>query len=139
MLYIHTTARERSTLIVSAIDEQEVVMKNTFYISITIILLGLLLQSPRLFAQDEAYGWQLMSQQERMEYRSKMQSMSSAEERERYRLEHHKQMQDRAKQKGISLPDMPGDGMHDRNPNSDMMRDRMNSGGGMGSQGGGRR
>ncbi len=114
-------------------------MKNTFYISITIILLGLLLQSPRLFAQDEAYGWQLMSQQERMEYRSKMQSMSSAEERERYRLEHHKQMQDRAKQKGISLPDMPGDGMHDRNPNSDMMRDRMNSGGGMGSQGGGRR
>ena len=114
-------------------------MKNTFYISTTIVLLGLFLQSPRIFAQNEVYGWQLMTQQERQEYRNKMRSMTTAEERERYRMEHHKQMQERAKQKGVTLPDVPRDRMRDRDMDKNMDRDRMHNGGAMGGQGSGRR
>lgn len=120
-------------------------MKNTLYISTVVVLLGLLLQSPRIFAQNEVYGWQMMTSQERQEYQNKMRSMTTAEERERYRMEHHKQMQERAKQRGISLPDKPGDRMRDRDKDRTMDRDkmmdrdRMNNGGTMGGQGSGRR
>lgn len=65
--------------------------------------------------QDQVYGWQMMSEQERNEYHTKMQNMKTAEERERYRMEHHKMMQERAKAQGKTLPDMPhsGQGMGD--------------------------
>ena len=36
-------------------------------------------------AAEQVYGWQLMTQQERNEYRAKMQTLKTAEERERYR------------------------------------------------------
>jgi type III secretory pathway component EscR len=65
--------------------------------------------------QETVYGWQLMTEQERAEYRERMRNMS-AEEREQYRLEHHKKMQERAKERGVTLPEMPrqhhrGEGM----------------------------
>jgi hypothetical protein len=53
------------------------------------------------------YGSQLMTQQERIEYRTQMRSMKTLEERNALRLEHHKKMQDRAKERGITLPDSP--------------------------------
>jgi len=59
-------------------------------------------------AAEQVYGWQLMTQQERNEYRAKMQTLKTAEERERYRLEHHKMMQERAKERGVTLPEVPG-------------------------------
>ena len=59
------------------------------------------------FAEQQVYGYQLMTEQERIEHRAKMQSMKTAEERERYRIEHHKKMQERAKQQGVTLPDAP--------------------------------
>ena len=43
--------------------------------------------------QDPIYGSQLMTLQERNEYRTKMRSLKTEQERETYRLEHHKQMQ----------------------------------------------
>lgn len=61
----------------------------------------------QVFAQQQIYGSQLMTQQERIEHRAKMQSMKTMEERERYRIEHHKKMQERAKQQGVTLPDEP--------------------------------
>lgn len=76
--------------------------------------LGLALPSIASSAEEQAYGWQLMTEQERQEHRAKMQSMKTAEERERYRIEHHKKMQERAKERGVTLPEMPrqqGDGM----------------------------
>ena len=78
--------------------------------------------------QTQVYGWQLMSEQERNEYRTKMQNMKTAQEREQFRMEHHKMMQERAKQQGVSLPDMPHSGQG------------MGGGGGMhqGMQGGGK-
>lgn len=69
--------------------------------------LGLALPTISIFAEDQVYGWQLMSEQERAEHRTKMQSMKTAQERERYRHEHHKKMEQRAKEQGRTLPDMP--------------------------------
>ena len=53
------------------------------------------------------YGSQLMTPQERTEYRAKMRSLKTKEEREALRMEHHQQMQERAKTMGKTLPDMP--------------------------------
>ncbi|MBI4995756.1 MAG: hypothetical protein HZC22_02430 [Rhodocyclales bacterium] len=60
-------------------------------------------------AQDAApiYGSQLMTQQERLEYRNQMRTMQTQEERNAFRLEHHRKMQERAKEKGLTLPDAP--------------------------------
>lgn len=57
--------------------------------------------------QDRIYGSQLMTEQERIEHRTKMRSLKTAEEREAYLKEHHKKMQERAKEKGVKLPDEP--------------------------------
>ena len=76
--------------------------------------------------QERIYGSQLMTQKERNAYRTKMRAAKTAEERERIRNEHHEQMKIRAKERGVTLPDMPpaagGGGMR--------------QGGGMGSGGG---
>lgn len=61
------------------------------------------------YAQDSTpiYGSQLMTQQERMEYRNQMRTLKTQEERNTFRLDHHKRMQERAKDKGLTLPDTP--------------------------------
>jgi hypothetical protein len=53
------------------------------------------------------YGSQLMTSQERIEYRNRMRAAKTAKEREQIRLEHHAQMQERAKERGVTLPDEP--------------------------------
>ena len=112
-------------------------MKATFFMGIAVILSGLLALPSTINAQDEVYGWELMSAQERAEHRTKMQSMKTKQERERYRYEHHQKMQKRAKQKGVTLPDMPHKRMQQ---DRDMNRSFGGGGGGsMGGQGGGGR
>ena len=56
--------------------------------------------------RDRIYGWQLMSPVERQLHRQKMRSFKTREEREAYRKEHHKKMQERAKEKGVELQDL---------------------------------
>jgi len=73
--------------------------------------------------QEQIYGSQLMTQQERMEHSNKMRAAKTAEEREKIRKEHHALMKERAKEKGITLPDEPPVG-------------GMGAGGGMGPGGG---
>jgi hypothetical protein len=53
------------------------------------------------------YGSQLMTNQERVEYRNRMRAARTVAEREQIRLEHHEQMQTRAKERGVTLPDEP--------------------------------
>lgn len=72
--------------------------------------------------QEQIYGSQLMTQQERDEYQTRMHSAKSKEEQEQIRKVHHELMQARAKERGMSLPDM-----------MPMHKDGMGSGGGMGS------
>lgn len=57
--------------------------------------------------QEPIYGSQLMTQQERNAHRAKMRAAKTDQEREQIRLEHHKQMQERAKERGVTLPDVP--------------------------------
>lgn len=57
--------------------------------------------------QDQVYGSQLMTQQERNEYRNQMRAAKTAQEREQLRKEHHERMKVRAKEKGVTLPDEP--------------------------------
>ena len=58
-------------------------------------------------AQEQVYGSQLMTAQERIEYQAKMRTAKSVEAREKIRAEHHEAMQVRAKEKGVILSDEP--------------------------------
>ena len=57
--------------------------------------------------EEQIYGGQLMTEQERDQYRSQMQAARSETERDQLRWEHHLSMQERAKERGIILPDEP--------------------------------
>lgn len=78
----------------------------------------------------DIYGSQMMTVQERNEYRNKMRAAKTAQERERIRAEHHEQMKVRAKERGMTLPDEPPAG---RGPGMGP------GGGGMGPGGSGRK
>jgi len=72
----------------------------------------------RTMDKEMIYGSQLMTEQERNEYRTRIQAAKTEQEREMIRAEHHDQMQARAKEKGVMLPEEPmmqgkgkGDGM----------------------------
>lgn len=99
--------------------------KNTLKIAIALSLMA----STSAFPADvPIYGSQLMTNQERIEHRNKLRGAKTAEEREEVRLQHHEQMQLRAKEQGVTLPDTPpaqgaGQGR------------RMGPGGGMGGMG----
>jgi uncharacterized membrane protein YgcG len=108
-------------------------MKRTLMMSA--LAVALVLFSGFAFAADQdeqIYGSQLMTQQERTEYHAKMRVVKTVQEREQIRKEHHEQMQERAKERGVTLPDEPpgrGGGMGRGGGG-------MESGGGMGSGGG---
>lgn len=57
--------------------------------------------------QDPIFGSQLMTDAQRSEFRTHMRSLKTAKEREAYRAEHHKLMQERARAQGITLPENP--------------------------------
>lgn len=81
--------------------------------------------------QETVRGSQLMTQEEREEFRNKMRSATSAEERQKIQKEHHERMRARAKERHLKMSEEPPfDGMRGN------MRD--GTGAGMG-QGGGRR
>jgi hypothetical protein len=56
---------------------------------------------------NQVYGSQLMTTQERNEYRSRMRAAKTVQEREQIRNEHHERMQVRAKERGVTLPAEP--------------------------------
>lgn len=60
--------------------------------------------------QANIYGSQLMTQDERNEHRAKMGAAKSAAEREQVRKEHHARMKERARERGLTLPDEPSAG-----------------------------
>ena len=90
-------------------------MKKALIVSTMTIALSI--SSGLAFAAEQGeqiYGSQLMTQQERIEYRSKLRAAKTVEERRRIRKEHHERMKERAKERGMTLPDEPperGSGM----------------------------
>ena len=85
-------------------------------------------QTRQTIRDRDIYGSQLMTRQERNEYRARMRAAASAEERESIRAEHHERMKERAQARGMTLPDQPRAG---RGPGG------ASAGGGMGPGGGG--
>ena len=89
--------------------------------------------------QDQIYGSQLMTVQQRNEYRVKMRAARTLEAQQNIREEHHQRMKQIANERGMTLPDRPParggkmGGMGSRG-------DGMGSGsGGMGAGGGSKR
>lgn len=54
--------------------------------------------------QGNTLGWQLMTQQERVEHQAKMRGFKTYDECKAYQAEHHVAMEARAKEKGVTLP-----------------------------------
>lgn len=61
--------------------------------------------------QEQIYGFQLMTPQERAAFHTKMLAAKTVEERQQIRRDNHQAMQERAKAQGVSLPDQPAAGM----------------------------
>lgn len=61
----------------------------------------------QLRTQDPIYGSQLMTPVERDAYWAKLRSLQTEAERNTFRLQHHEQMQERARLKGFQMPDQP--------------------------------
>ena len=74
-------------------------------VAATLGMVTLGMSAPVFAADDTVYGSQLMTAQERLEYRDRLRNAKSAEERQQIRNEHHKRMQERAEEMGVSLPD----------------------------------
>lgn len=68
-------------------------------------------------SDQDIYGYEIMTPAERAEFRAKMQSAKSSQERERLQIDHQAAMQSRAKQRGITLPD---DSSASQSPDSGM-------------------
>lgn len=64
-------------------------------------------ENAQIQQQEHIYGYQLMTPQERIEYRDKMRDAKTAEEREQIRKKHHNVMVIRAKARGVILPPEP--------------------------------
>jgi hypothetical protein len=85
--------------------------------------------------RDQIYGSQLMTAKERAAYLAKIRAAKTEQEREKIRAEQHERMMERAKEKGITLPDEPparGMGPQPMNNGGPGMGGGVGPGGGMG-------
>jgi hypothetical protein len=58
-------------------------------------------------ARDPIFGRQLMTDDEIRAHRQKVRSLQTEEERRAYREEHHRRMLERARERGVTLPEEP--------------------------------
>jgi hypothetical protein len=91
--------------------------------------------------QERIYGSELMTDKERNEYRERMRSAKTQQEREKIRSEHHDRMLARAKERGVTIPDQPPAKGAGTGPGGGMGpgADGVGPGGGSGKGGGPRR
>ena len=91
--------------------------------------------------QEPIYGSELMTEKERNEYRERMRSAKTQQEREKIRSEHHDRMLARAKERGVTIPDQPPAKGAGNGPGGGMGPGAggMGTGGGSGKGGGPRR
>ena len=81
--------------------------------------------------QEQAYGWELMTPEERTAYRDQMRALKTEEERRAFQVEHHQRMQERAKERGVS----PSESPKSQRRRIDPSEDKMGGGGGGGLRG----
>ncbi len=77
------------------------------FILYTTLVAALGLSAPGFAADPPIYGSQLMTAQERAEHRDRMRNAKSDAERQQIRNEHHERMRIRAKERGVTLPEVP--------------------------------
>lgn len=65
-----------------------------------------LARGPWAASQGNTTGWQIMTPEERTVHQNQMRSFKTYDECKAYQEEHHKQMEERAKEKGLTLPAM---------------------------------
>ncbi len=63
------------------------------------------------------YGYELMTPAERTAYLTKLRSMKTLQERNAYRTQHRIEMQQRARERGVSIPSDNGQGAQQQNRN----------------------
>ena len=98
------------TFIVTKKRRRAMLKKITYLFAATACLITIL--SGVAYAQEDeqtVYGWQLMTEQERTEFRGQMRNMKTEEERQAFRYDHHERMEERAKKMGVKLSDEPGE------------------------------
>ena len=79
--------------------------------TITVSLFAADQPSPSTVRKSEPiYGYRMMSNDERNDYRKRMREARSAQERQAIRDEHRKLMESRAKERGVTLPERRGPG-----------------------------
>lgn len=64
-------------------------------------------QQVQMEEKEGIYGSHLMTEQERMEYRERLRSADTPQEREQIRQEHRNRMEKRAIDRGVTLPGEP--------------------------------
>jgi uncharacterized OsmC-like protein len=82
-------------------------MLSTLAATLVLVSLGIGVaeaRGPWTATKGNTWGWQLMTPEERTEHQAKMRSFKTYDECKAYQEEHHKQMEERAKEKGLTLP-----------------------------------
>ena len=84
-------------------------MKKSMILAAGAALLTAAMSLP-VYAQDDdaVFGRQLMTQEELHQHRQTMQGLATKEERQQYRQQHHQRMLERARERGVTLPEEPG-------------------------------
>ena len=84
-------------------------MKKSMVWTAGVALVAAAMSFPAYAEEDErVFGRQLMTQEELQQHRQTMQSLQTPEERQQYRQQHHQRMLERARERGVTLPDEPG-------------------------------
>jgi len=66
-------------------------------------------RGPWRASEDNTAGWQLMSPQERIEHQRRIRQFDRYEACHAYQLEHHAQLVERARDRGLALPEVGRD------------------------------
>jgi hypothetical protein len=61
-------------------------------------------RGPWRASEDNTRGWQLMPPEERVEHQARVRSFKTLDECRAYQQEHHRQMEQRARERGLALP-----------------------------------
>jgi hypothetical protein len=84
-------------------------MKKSMILAAGAAMVAAVLSFPIHAEEGEAvFGRQLMTQEELQQHRQTMQGLATKEERQQYRKEHHQRMLERARERGVTLPEEPG-------------------------------
>ena len=72
---------------------------------ITVILLGTVAAGPWRADERNTRGWDLMTPQERIDHQARVRGFTDYQSCQAYRTQHHGLMEERARQRGLNLPE----------------------------------